>query len=136
MRCFAVWAPPPYVHLAPPDVIHVINETRPSPFFAVSSTSVYYVECKATNKKWGRPGNEASNSLLEDQIQFRAKILVTGQMYHIHGLISAYAYFQKLQGNMRLLPNMCLIMKAKLTTPPKPRRTCINMIEESSCRGR
>ena len=31
--------------------------------------------------------------------------------------------FPKLQGNMRLIPNMRLIMKGKkLTTPPKPRR--------------
>ena len=30
--------------------------------------------------------------------------------------------FPKLQGNMRLIPNMRLIMKAKLTTPPTPRR--------------
>ena len=46
--------------------------------------------------------------------------------------------FPKLQGNMHLLSNMCLIMKAKLTTPPKPQRlfgsTC-NMTEEPSRRG-
>ena len=31
--------------------------------------------------------------------------------------------FQKLQGNMRLIPNMRLIMRGKkLTTPPKPQR--------------
>ena len=29
--------------------------------------------------------------------------------------------FVKLQGNMRLIPNMRLIVKGKLTTPPKPR---------------
>jgi len=29
----------------PSDVIHMMNETRPSPFIAVSSASVYYTDC-------------------------------------------------------------------------------------------
>ena len=37
MRCFCGWSPPPYVILAstsrPPDVTHVMDETRPSLFF-------------------------------------------------------------------------------------------------------
>ena len=33
-------------------------------------------------------------------------------------LIKRIRLFPKLQGNLRLLPNMRLIMKAKLTTPP------------------
>jgi len=49
-----------YVHLAS---THVMNEIRPSPFFAVSSTSVYYTERKPKNKKRGRPGKEANATL-------------------------------------------------------------------------
>ena len=50
--------------------------------------------------------------------------------------------FQKLQGNMRLIPNMRLIMKSKkLTTPPKRDATCtwqctrrqVKEPESSSC---
>ena len=42
--------------------------------------------------------------------------------YCIHRLIKCIRLFPKLQGNMHLIPNMCLIMKGKkLTTPPKPR---------------
>ena len=45
-------------HSFNPTSTHVMNETRPSPFLAVSRF-VYYTECKPKNKKWGRPGNEA-----------------------------------------------------------------------------
>ena len=30
--CFCSWSPPPYVFSRPPDVTHVMDETRPSPF--------------------------------------------------------------------------------------------------------
>ena len=49
---------PPRIHRT--SVTHVMNETRPSPLFAVSSASVYYTERKPKNKKRGRPGNEAT----------------------------------------------------------------------------
>ena len=39
--------------------------------------------------------------------------------------------FQKLQGNMRLIPNMRLIMRENLTMPPKPRR-CVYMTAYSA----
>ena len=53
--------PAPYVIFAstlrPPDVTHMMDETRPSLFFAVFH--FHYTEHKPKNKKWGRPGNEA-----------------------------------------------------------------------------
>ena len=49
-----------YVHLAS---THVMNEIRPSLFFTVSSTSMYYTERKPKNKKRGRPGKEANATL-------------------------------------------------------------------------
>ena len=40
------WSPPPYVIIVstscPPDVTHVMNETRPSPFFALFRFRVLY----------------------------------------------------------------------------------------------
>ena len=57
---FCDWTPPPYIHFAstsrPSDVIQVINEPRPSPFFTCSSTSVYYTERKPKNKNGGGLG--------------------------------------------------------------------------------
>ena len=49
-----------YVHLAS---THVMNEIRPSLFFTVSSTSMYYTERKPKNKKRGRSGKEANATL-------------------------------------------------------------------------
>ena len=65
-----------------------------------------------------------------------------GPMLFITKLMMTYAAFTryfmrpfpKLQGNMRLIPNMRFIMKAKLTTPPKPRCLFVCMTEESSRR--
>ena len=48
---FAVGPLLPTSTLRPLDAIHVMNETRPSSFFAVSSTSVYNSERKPKNKK-------------------------------------------------------------------------------------
>ena len=53
--------PSPYVH---PASTHVINETRPSPFFAVFCL-VYYTEHKLKNKERGRPGNKAKMDAYE-----------------------------------------------------------------------
>ena len=50
---------PPMSTSCPPDVIHVTGVPRPSRFLR-SSASVYYTERELKNKKWGRPGNEAS----------------------------------------------------------------------------
>ena len=47
---------PPTSALGP---IHVIGVPRLSPF-SYSFASMYYTECKPKNKKWGRPGNEAT----------------------------------------------------------------------------
>ena len=59
VRCFCGWAPPPYVDLMstsrPPDITHMMNETRPSPFFAVFHF-VYYTECKLKGKNGGGLG--------------------------------------------------------------------------------
>ena len=40
----------------PPDVTHVMDETRFSPFFSRSSTSVYYTERKPKNENGGGLG--------------------------------------------------------------------------------
>ena len=60
---YTSWSPPPYVIFAstsrPPDVTHVINETRPSPFFALFRFRVlYWTQTKELKR--GRPGNEAT----------------------------------------------------------------------------
>ena len=66
MCCFCGWTPPPYVHLAstlhPPDIIRVMNETRPSLFFGLSSTSMYYTEHKPKDKNGGALGTRLSQT--------------------------------------------------------------------------
>ena len=50
---------PPMSTLRPPDIIHVIGVPRPSPFFALFGFHVLYL-MQTEEKKWGRPGNEAT----------------------------------------------------------------------------
>ena len=47
---------PPYIHLCPLDIIHVIGVPMPFTVLLCSSASVHYTEHKPKNKKWGRPG--------------------------------------------------------------------------------
>ena len=35
--------PPPVVHVTPPDIIHVMSVSRPSPFFTATPLLVYYI---------------------------------------------------------------------------------------------
>jgi len=57
--CFCGWVPPPYVHLA---FTHMMNETRPSPFFTLFR---FRVLCwtQTEEQKWGRPGNKAIHTV-------------------------------------------------------------------------
>ena len=54
--------PSPYMYIRLAST-HVMNEIRPSLFFAVSSTPMYYTERKPKNKKQGRPGKDANATL-------------------------------------------------------------------------
>ena len=54
VRCFWGWVPPRYVHLM---FIHVMDETRPPPFFALFRLSVLYwtqTEEQKTGEAWER----------------------------------------------------------------------------------
>ena len=52
-----------------------------------------------------------STGLVRDEMLKSGAELVR---YRRHGLISTCAYFPKLQGNMRLIPNMRLTIKVKI----------------------
>ena len=78
------WSPPPYViftsNSRPPDVTHVMNETRPSPFFALFRFHVlYWMQTKEI--KWGRSGNEARACL-------HIQSMYTGYVNKIHYSLS------------------------------------------------
>ena len=52
--------PPPFFVWFAFSIIHESGRARKT-LFSHSSASVYYTERKLKNKKWGRPGNEASS---------------------------------------------------------------------------
>ena len=60
-RISVLWSPASESSLHPPDVIHAMNEIRPSLFIFFCCVFLYYIESKQKkqkNKKPGRPGNE------------------------------------------------------------------------------
>ena len=65
--CYTGWSPPPYIIIAstlrPPDVTHVMDETRPSLFFALFHFRVLYWT-QTEEQKRGRPGNKARGPVL------------------------------------------------------------------------
>ena len=57
--CFGSWIPPPPMSTSrPPDVIHVMNAPRPSPFFTGLPLPCIIVNANGRQKR-GRPGNKA-----------------------------------------------------------------------------
>ena len=67
---YSGWSPPPYIIIVstsrPPDVTHVVDETRPSPFLR-SSASVYFTERKPKNENGGGLGTRLKLTNLRER---------------------------------------------------------------------
>ena len=78
--CYTSWSPPPYVIIVstsrPPDVTHVMNETRPSPFFALFRFRVLHWN-KA--RLQGSPGIIIKLLKIDCFIQQESHLQLTGQ---------------------------------------------------------
>ena len=92
-----------------------------------SSTCQFQVESFPKNGKCWYSEERVCDMV---QLEFVCPLLLTGVTVILVSFIpytrvnKRIRLFSKLQGNMRLLHNMRLIMKAKLTTPPN-RNACL-----------